>query len=83
MNARDRKLLLTIIEDIADIEKALKEFSCLELNSFLESRLAQKCVVMSLINVSEAIGEISDEFTNTHSSVKLEVIQETAKYCCT
>ena len=69
MNARDRKLLLTIIEDVNDIEKALKQFNCQDIDIFLVNRLLQKCVVMSLINISEAIGELSEEFTTTITNI--------------
>lgn len=69
MKVRDRKLLLTIIEDINDIEKALIKFNCMDINEFLQNRLAQKCVVMSLINISEAINELSEEFTSYHDNI--------------
>ena len=59
MTIRDKKLLLTIIEDIQDIENAILQFKSNDINVFLNNRLVQKCVVMSLINISEAITELS------------------------
>jgi uncharacterized protein with HEPN domain len=60
---------LTILEDIDDIDQALKEFKCESMDDFLKKRLLQKCIVMSLINISEAIGELSEEFKAKHNQV--------------
>lgn len=69
MNIRDRKILLTILEEIEDIYKAINEFKCKNMDDFLQNRLLQKCVVMSLINISEAIGELNNEFKTSHPNV--------------
>jgi uncharacterized protein with HEPN domain len=61
MTIRDKKLLLTIIENIDDIDNAILQFKSNDINVFLNNRLVQKCVVMSLINISEAIMELSSE----------------------
>ncbi|GAW29545.1 DUF86 domain-containing protein [Carboxydocella sp. ULO1] len=69
METRDRKILLAILEDIEDIYKALDEFSCDTMEKFLASRLLQKCVVMSLINISEGIGELSKELKSKYKQI--------------
>ncbi len=69
MNMRDRKILLTILEDINDIDEALDKFKCKDLEAFLSDRLLQKCVVMSLINISEAVGELNRDFKTEHNKI--------------
>lgn len=69
MNTRDRKILLTILTDIDDIAQAFTSFNCKDMDEFLNNRLLQKCIVMSLINVSEAIGELSPDFLASNKHV--------------
>lgn len=38
MNIRDRKILLTILEEIEDIYKAINEFKCKNMDDFLQNR---------------------------------------------
>ena len=39
------------------------------MDDFLKDRLLQKCTVMSLINISEAIGELSTDFLAENKKV--------------
>lgn len=70
MNIRDKKVLLTILEDIKDIEDSVKQLQFNTLENFLENRLMQKSIVMSLINISEAVGELSDEVVKENNGIK-------------
>lgn len=69
MELRDKKILFVILDDLKDIEDALEKFQCNTLDEFLDSRLLQKCVVMSLINISESINALSEEFILENKSV--------------
>jgi len=69
MNIRDLKLLDKILLEIKDIEKSFDIFGAKTLNEFLENSLLQKCIVMSLINISEATGLLSDEFLEINSHI--------------
>jgi uncharacterized protein with HEPN domain len=69
MELRDKKILFIILDDLKDIEDALEKFQCNTLEEFLDSRLLQKCVVMSLINISESVNALSEDFILDNKSV--------------
>ena len=73
---RDRIAVLDILEEIEDIEEFMRKMHCFHLEEFLENKLLQKAVMMSIINISEATKYLSGRFINRYEKIHFEQFRE-------
>jgi len=67
---KDKLLILGIIKEIEEIQSFCTKEHCNHVSVFLSNSMLKKSVVMSLINVSEFIKELSDEFKHENTVIK-------------